>query len=53
MLTHIMCLQAGLVQTTALGGTAFLASCCKAAAAGQSCTFPRIPEASTVPSGAA
>lgn len=39
MLTHMMCLLPGLVQTTSLHSAAFLASCCKAAAACQSHTF--------------
>jgi len=52
MLTHVMCLLGELVQTTALGDTAFLASCCMAAVASQSPPFPCIPEASTVPGGA-
>lgn len=53
MLTHVAYLLAELVQTTALGGTAFLASCWKAAAAaGQSHTFLHIPRPSEVPGGA-
>lgn len=53
MLTHVMCLLAGLVQTTAFGCTAFLTGCCKAAFVSQFPTFPNIPEASMVPGGAA